>query len=344
MQKSPLVLGAMMFGTRIDEDTSFAILDRFVEAGGEWIDTADCYAFWASDTGFGGDSERLLGRWFAARPGVRDRVKLATKLGAEPTVKDGWPVRRAGPLRRGGQRCVRGQPRPPRDSTRSTCCGCTRRTARSPSKRRWMPSPAWSPPARSAGSGPPITPRGAWNARGRTRSAIGSRPIDALQHNATYLRPRPGTLPPGVVHRFGVLSDEQRDLATENDLEVWAYTPLLSGAYDNPAKSIPDVYDHPGNTARLEALDAAAAELGLQRGQVVLSWLVAHGIRPMLGGSKLEQLELALRGRRLRPAGRVARAPRRRRPRGGRGAAQRDAVIATRSSPRRTSGSACPSP
>ncbi len=40
---TPLVLGAMMFGTRIDESTSFALLDRFVEAGGEWIDTADCF-------------------------------------------------------------------------------------------------------------------------------------------------------------------------------------------------------------------------------------------------------------------------------------------------------------
>ena len=46
------------------------------------------------------------------------------------------------------------------------------------------------------------------------------------------------------------------------------------------------------------------AALGLQRGQVVLSWLVAHGIRPMLGGSKLDQLDLALEARRLRAAGR----------------------------------------
>jgi aryl-alcohol dehydrogenase-like predicted oxidoreductase len=75
---SPLVLGAMMFGTAIDEPTSFALLDRFVEAGGEWIDTADCYSFWADDSGHGGASEALLGRWFAARPGVRERVKIAT--------------------------------------------------------------------------------------------------------------------------------------------------------------------------------------------------------------------------------------------------------------------------
>ncbi|GAB3825323.1 aldo-keto reductase family protein [Dactylosporangium cerinum] len=133
--------------------------------------------------------------------------------------------------------------------------------------------------------------------RGRAHArTIGAPPFDALQLNATYLRPRPGTLPPGVVHRFGVLSDEQADYAAEHGLEVWAYTPLLSGAYDNPAKDIPDVYDHPGNTARLAALDAVTAETGAARGQVVLAWLLSRGIRPMLGGSKLDQLDAALDG------------------------------------------------
>ena len=54
------VLGAMFFGTTIDEPTSFDLLDRYVDAGGVWIDTADCYAFWASDTAFGGQSEEHL--------------------------------------------------------------------------------------------------------------------------------------------------------------------------------------------------------------------------------------------------------------------------------------------
>jgi aryl-alcohol dehydrogenase-like predicted oxidoreductase len=93
-----------------------------------------------------------------------------------------------------------------------------------------------------------------------------------------------------------VLSDEQRDYAAEHDIEVWAYTPLLSGAYDNPEKDIPEVYDHPGNTARLAALDAVAAETGAARGQVVLAWLLTQGIRPMLGGSKVGQLDSALDG------------------------------------------------
>jgi aryl-alcohol dehydrogenase-like predicted oxidoreductase len=91
-----------------------------------------------------------------------------------------------------------------------------------------------------------------------------------------------------------VLSDEQRDYAETHRLEMWAYTPLLSGAYDNPAKPIPDIYDHSGNARRLEALDEVAAELGATRGQTVLAWQVARGIRPMLGGSRLEQLDAAM--------------------------------------------------
>src|SRR5215467_14673135 len=62
---SVLSLGAMHFGTATDEATSFAILDRYVEAGGTFIDTADNYAFWVGTQG--GESEELLGRWRRSR-------------------------------------------------------------------------------------------------------------------------------------------------------------------------------------------------------------------------------------------------------------------------------------
>ena len=54
-----LSLGAMRFGTTTDEATSFAILDRYVAAGGTFIDTSDNYAFWVNGTQ-GGESEKLL--------------------------------------------------------------------------------------------------------------------------------------------------------------------------------------------------------------------------------------------------------------------------------------------
>ncbi|MFB9070550.1 aldo/keto reductase [Citricoccus parietis] len=75
----PLVLGGNTFGWTSDRDTSFAVLDAFVGAGGTLIDTADLYAVWAGDH-TGGDSEKVLGEWFAAR-GTRETLVLATKMG-----------------------------------------------------------------------------------------------------------------------------------------------------------------------------------------------------------------------------------------------------------------------
>lgn len=79
---SVLALGAMLFGSRTDEATSFAVLDRYVEAGGNFIDTSDNYAFWV-DGSQGGQSEKLLGRWRRSR-GIGDEIVIATKLGARP--------------------------------------------------------------------------------------------------------------------------------------------------------------------------------------------------------------------------------------------------------------------
>jgi aryl-alcohol dehydrogenase-like predicted oxidoreductase len=79
---SALSLGAMLMGSRTDEATSFAILDRFVEAGGTFIDTSGNYAFWVHGTQ-GGESEELLGRWRRSR-GIGDEIVIATKVGARP--------------------------------------------------------------------------------------------------------------------------------------------------------------------------------------------------------------------------------------------------------------------
>ncbi|MCJ2073544.1 aldo/keto reductase [Methylobacterium sp. J-030] len=79
---APFCLGGNVFGWTADEATSFAILDRFVESGFDFIDTADVYSRWAPGHA-GGESETVIGRWFAARPGARDRVVLATKVGMD---------------------------------------------------------------------------------------------------------------------------------------------------------------------------------------------------------------------------------------------------------------------
>lgn len=77
----PLALGGNVFGWTADEQTSFAILDRFVDAGFSLIDTADVYSKWVAGH-VGGESETILGRWMKSR-GNRARVLLATKVGGE---------------------------------------------------------------------------------------------------------------------------------------------------------------------------------------------------------------------------------------------------------------------
>jgi aryl-alcohol dehydrogenase-like predicted oxidoreductase len=79
---APFCLGGNVFGWTADEATSFAILDRFVESGFDFIDTADVYSRWAPGHS-GGESETVIGRWLVARPGVRDRIVLATKVGMD---------------------------------------------------------------------------------------------------------------------------------------------------------------------------------------------------------------------------------------------------------------------
>ncbi len=78
---APLVLGGNVFGWTADERTSFAILDAFVDAGFNAVDTADSYSSWVKGHK-GGESETVLGAWFKAS-GKRDRVVLATKVGED---------------------------------------------------------------------------------------------------------------------------------------------------------------------------------------------------------------------------------------------------------------------
>ena len=79
LQVSPLALGGNVFGWTVDEATSFSLLDAWVDAGFNFIDTADVYSAWVPGHS-GGESETVIGKWLRAS-GKRDRVVLATKVG-----------------------------------------------------------------------------------------------------------------------------------------------------------------------------------------------------------------------------------------------------------------------
>jgi aryl-alcohol dehydrogenase-like predicted oxidoreductase len=90
---APLVFGGNVFGWTADEKRSFELLDAFVDAGFNAIDTADVYSRWVPGHQ-GGESEAIVGRWLRANPGKRDKVLVFTKVGADMgqgrTLGQGW--------------------------------------------------------------------------------------------------------------------------------------------------------------------------------------------------------------------------------------------------------------
>ncbi|ADB29378.1 aldo/keto reductase [Kribbella flavida DSM 17836] len=296
-----IALGAMEFGMRIDEQTSFALLDQYVDGGGEWIDTANCYAFWQDPSGHGGQSEELLGRWFAKRPGVRDRVKLATKVGCEPLWPGSFPEHTEGlsqkavdaavetSLRRMGVDHIdlywahRDDLQTPLEETvaafgKHAAAGTIGRIGLS-NYALWRVERARAIAERLGVTGP-----------------------TALQMRYTYLQPRPFVRDHAHDHRFGWITDEMLDYAEQNpEQDLFAYSSLMSGGYERPDRPFHEAFDHPGSTRRLQALTEAAESLGVTRSEVVIAWLTggSPSIIPIVGASTSAQLTTALTAARL---------------------------------------------
>jgi aryl-alcohol dehydrogenase-like predicted oxidoreductase len=79
LEVSPLCFGGNVFGWTVDEPNSFKLLDAFVDAGFNFVDTADAYSAWVPGNK-GGESETIIGKWFK-QSGKRSKVVLATKVG-----------------------------------------------------------------------------------------------------------------------------------------------------------------------------------------------------------------------------------------------------------------------
>ena len=86
---SPLCFGGNVFGWTVDQPTSFALLDAWVDAGFNFVDTADVYSRWVPGH-TGGESETVIGRWLAQGGGRRDKVVIATKVGMDKGLSPQW--------------------------------------------------------------------------------------------------------------------------------------------------------------------------------------------------------------------------------------------------------------
>lgn len=291
-----IVLGTMDFGTRVAPERAFAILDSFVAGGGVWLDTANCYTFWADPSGVGGASERVIGEWLRARPGARDTVRIATKVRQNPLVPHSWPQSAEGL------------------SAAAVYAGVEESLGRLGADHvdlLWAHAEDRTVPLEeTVGAFGELVAKGvalqvgaanhaAWRVE-RARSLAresGVAPWTSLQLRHSLAQPRPLTPLAEGGHRL--LTADDLDFARSEGLAVWSYSSLMWGSYVRADKPLPSTYDHPGTARVLAVLDDVAGELSATGNQVVLAWLMAQGIDPIVGASRVEQIEEALAARRV---------------------------------------------
>jgi aryl-alcohol dehydrogenase-like predicted oxidoreductase len=295
---SVLSLGTMHFGTRTGEAASFAILDRYAEAGGTFIDTADNYAFWVGTQG--GESEELLGRWRRSR-GVGDEIVIATKLGARPLAPGTSYTDNAEGL---SARVIRESAERSRDRLGMSRLDLLYAHIEDPAVPLAETVAAFATLVAEGTVGLlGVSNHWAWRVeRARGLAAAAGLPgYEVMQYQYSYLRPRtdlPGQRSPdGMPGALG--GDLLSYLRAEPALTAVAYSPLLKGGYasqdrlDGPEFA---EYDHPGTPARLAALREVAKDAGATVNQVVLAWLIGGEIPiiPLVGASSVAQLDESL--------------------------------------------------
>jgi aryl-alcohol dehydrogenase-like predicted oxidoreductase len=292
LQVSQLCLGTMYFGYRTDEPTSFAILDRFLEAGGTFLDTANNYGQWHGEAG---ESERVIGRWRRSR-GITDQVVIATKVGARTLVPgdpspEHWQGLGAKTIQEDAETSLR---QLGVDRLDLYYAHIDDRATPQEETVDALATLAEQGTAGLLGASNHAT----WRIeRARSLARAAGRPAyQCVQQESSYLLAQPG---PGQVN---LVSEELIDYADAEGLTLLAYSPLLKGIYARPGDAPPAGYDHPGNRPRLAVLREVAAELGATPTQVALAWLM-EGRAPMIpvvGASTVAQLEELLGATRLR--------------------------------------------
>jgi aryl-alcohol dehydrogenase-like predicted oxidoreductase len=300
-QVSRLALGIMGLGSLTDDETSFALLDRYAADGGGFIDTADCYAWWWARGTEGGQSEEVLGRWLA-RTGRRDQTFIATKgsgrvTNAEVAMPPGADQADWSKVKFVGAGAT---------TLRTSLEGSLRRLGVDHIDLYYVHVDDLSTPLEET-----LEALAGFVQEGKVRHLGWSnvhtwrlerirglclangwpQPV-ALQQQHSYLQRRPG------LQTASIVDEEQLDYLRERqDLSLVAYSPLLQGLYDTPAAerdAVGKAGAYAGDAAnrRLAAVDRVATELGIKPGQVVLAWLAAQQsprVIPLIGSTRVDR-------------------------------------------------------
>jgi aryl-alcohol dehydrogenase-like predicted oxidoreductase len=282
LQVSPLCLGGNVFGWTVDEATAFTLFDAFLEAGGNFIDTADVYSSWVPGNK-GGESETIIGKWIRARSN-RDKVVIATKVGSD-----------MGPGRKGLSKAYI-------------------RSAVDESLRRLQTD--YIDLYFSHWDDPDTAIEETLEAYGELVRAGKVRFIGASNFNAARLKaaigisaktglPRYECLQPhfNLIDRDG-FQGELEKLCRDNEIGVVTYYSLASGFLTGKYRSEKDLrqrargsrvanYLNERGFAVLKALDEVAAQARATPAQVALTWLMARpGITaPIASATTIDQLK-----------------------------------------------------
>jgi len=288
-------LGTMYFGTKVDEKTSFQILDYYTAQGGSFLDTANKYACWIP--GFqGGESEILLGKWMK-QSANRNNLFVASKVG--------FPY---GNIPRSLKRAL----------IISECEKSLKRLGVETIDLYFAHAfDSETPPEETMEAFHQLKKEGkirfagasnfyAWQLSEANAAAniMGWEGFTCIQQRHTYLEPLMRT-------KFGtqlLLTPELQDFCAKKNLTIIAYSPLLGGAYSRSEIPVPDEYQNWTTEHRLTRLKIIADEQLVSPNAVVLAWMMqsSPSVIPLVSGSStfqlkenLQALEVKLSGKQL---------------------------------------------
>jgi aryl-alcohol dehydrogenase-like predicted oxidoreductase len=287
---APLAFGGNVFGWTADEPTSFKLLDAFVAAGGNLIDTANSYSRWVPGHE-GGESETVIGRWIARR-GRHDDVVIATKVGAD--------------MGQGG-RCLR------RDYILQAADESLRRLqveAIDLYQSHWDDEK--TPLDETLDAYARLIEQGKVKAIGAS-NLTAARLAEALDVSAREGLPRYDTLqPPYNLYERATFEGELRDLCLREDIGVITYFSLAAGFLTGKYRTEADYEKSPRGAGMkkflnerglriLDALDDVAARLRSAPASVALAWLMAQpGVEAAIASAtSLAQFEALIAATRL---------------------------------------------
>jgi len=279
---SPVALGAMNFGTTTSKEAAFAVLDAYLDMGGNFVDTSNNYAHWA---GTGDESETVLGEYFAVRKN-RDRVVLATKVGFDRHGQ-GQGLRKEEieywideSLRKMGVDHIdlyyahTDDPDTPLEETMEAFHRLVEK-----GKVRHLGSSNYD----------------TW--RFCEANAVAKTPYTVMQQRFTYLFPR-YDMPPKYI--FNEFADRERlRCLRDKNIPLVAYSSLAKGGYEDEARLPADLI----TGDRLAFLKKMAADKGVSASALAVAWMVnlhrCEGfprVIPLFASSRTEHLTENLSG------------------------------------------------